>query len=151
MKTVPRVLDSYSIIAYIEDEPGAKRMIELFKQARNSGNDALLCMINWGEIYYITRRELGHEKAEELVTVLTSLPIEIVGVDLELTKAAAELKSRHRMSYVDCFAAALAKSRSAKLVTGDPEFRQLEDEISVEWIEHEMATTTLPFANKRSR
>ena len=134
MKRVPRVLDSYSVIAYLENEPGASRMIELFKDARDSETDVLLCLINWGEIYYITRRELGSERAEEVVTLLTSLPIEIVGVDLELTRAAAELKSRYRMSYADCFAAALARSRSARLVTGDPEFRQVEKDVAVEWI-----------------
>jgi ribonuclease VapC len=134
VKRVPRVLDSYSVIAYIENEPGAKHMIELFKEAR-TGDDVLLCLINWGEIYYITRRELGPDRAEEVATLLTSLPIEIVGVDFQLTKAAAELKSRHRMSYADCFAAALARSRSAKLVTGDLEVRAVEDEITVEWID----------------
>jgi ribonuclease VapC len=130
-----RVLDSYSVIAYLENETGAKRMIELFKEARDSANDVLLCLINWGEIYYITRRELGPDRAEEVATLLTSLPIEIVGVDFELTKAAAELKSKHRMSYADCFAAALARSRSAKLVTGDPEFREVAGEVTVEWID----------------
>jgi predicted nucleic acid-binding protein len=32
-------------------------------------------------------------------------------------------KAKHRMSYNDCFAAALAKTRKAELVTGDLEFR----------------------------
>jgi len=38
------------------------------------------------------------------------------------------------MSYVDCFAAALAKARKAELVTGDKEFRQAEGEIKILWI-----------------
>lgn len=32
------------------------------------------------------------------------------------------------------FAAALAKSRKAELVTGDPEFKQVEDEIKIGWL-----------------
>jgi predicted nucleic acid-binding protein len=38
------------------------------------------------------------------------------------------------MSYADCFAAALAKSRKAELVTGDKEFKQVESEITVRWL-----------------
>lgn len=135
MTKLPKVLDSYSIIAYLENETGASHMVELFKDGRDSGQDLLLCMVNWGEVYYITHRELGSERAEEISELLTSLPIEIVGIDLELTKTAAELKSQHRMSYADCFAAALAKTRRGEVVTGDPEFHQVEKEIRVHWID----------------
>ena len=38
------------------------------------------------------------------------------------------------MAYADCFAAALAKSRNAELLTGDPEFKVVEKEIKVQWL-----------------
>jgi len=38
------------------------------------------------------------------------------------------------MSFADCFAAALAKQRKAHLVTGDLEFKQIENEISINWL-----------------
>jgi predicted nucleic acid-binding protein len=38
------------------------------------------------------------------------------------------------MPYADCFAAALAKLRKAELVTGDKEFRQIEDEVKIQWL-----------------
>jgi ribonuclease VapC len=135
VKRQPLILDSYSIIAYLENEPGAASVIELFKVARDSATDVLLCLVNWGEVYYITRRELGADRAEEVATLLTSLPIDVVGIDLGLTKIAAELKARHKMSYADCFAAALAKLHRGRLVTGDDDFRQVEKEISIEWID----------------
>jgi predicted nucleic acid-binding protein len=34
----------------------------------------------------------------------------------------------------DAFAAALAKEKKAELVTGDPEFKPLENEIKINWI-----------------
>ena len=135
MKPGLRVLDSYSVIAYLENEPGAKKMIELLKMARDSGTDLLLCVINWGEVYHITRRELGPDRAEEVVALLHSLPIEIIDADTPLTKVAAEFKSKHKMSYADCFAAALAKSRNGEVVTGDKEFEQVEKEVRIHWIE----------------
>jgi hypothetical protein len=39
-------------------------------------------------------------------------------------------------SATGCFAAALAKQRRAELVTGDPEFGKLEDEIAVHWLKN---------------
>ncbi|MGQ0523964.1 MAG: PIN domain-containing protein, partial [Betaproteobacteria bacterium] len=50
------------------------------------------------------------------------------------TRIAASLKARHRMSYADCFAAALAKHHKADLVTGDKEFKQVEGDVSVHWL-----------------
>jgi predicted nucleic acid-binding protein len=134
MRAAMRVLDSYSVIAYLEGGPGADDMIEMFQAARDSGRDLLLSVINWGEVYYITLREVARERTEAVAHLISTLPIELVPADLELTKLAAELKATKKMSYADCFAAALAKLRKAELVTGDEEFRQVEGEIKVRWI-----------------
>ena len=114
METALRVLNSYSVIAYLENEGGAKARIELFKQARDRGEDLLMSVINWGEVYYITRRELGAERAEEVLGLIGSLPIELIDADRRLTRAAAEFKSRYKMSYADCLAAALAKMQQRR-------------------------------------
>jgi predicted nucleic acid-binding protein len=129
-----RVLDAYSLISYLEGEDGKDRMIEVFKVARDSGRALLLCVVNWGEVYYITLREAGRERAEQIVHLLSTLPIQFVPVDMELAKKAAELKASRKMSYADCFAAALAKLRKAELVTGDKEFKQVEEEVKILWI-----------------
>jgi ribonuclease VapC len=52
-------------------------------------------------------------------------------IDWDLAKTAASFKSRYRMSYADCFAAALAKRSKGELVTGDPDFKQVESHIRV--------------------
>jgi len=109
-------------------------MIELFRVARDSGKTLLLSVVNWGEVYYITLREAGRERAEAVAQLISTLPIQIILADLELTKQAAEFKAFKKMSYGDCFAAALAKLRKAELVTGDREFKQVEGEIKIHWI-----------------
>jgi predicted nucleic acid-binding protein len=129
-----RVLDAYSLISYLEGEDGKDRMVEVFKVARDSGRALLLCVANWGEVYYITLREAGRERAEQIGHLLSTLPIQFVTVDMELAKKAAELKASKKMSYADCFAAALAKLRKAELVTGDKEFKQVEQEVKILWI-----------------
>lgn len=135
MSLVIRVLDSYSLIAYLEGEKGRNKVIEIIKDARDSKTDLFLSLVNWGEVYYITLREVGRKRLEEVIQLIATLPIRVVPVDLEITRQAAEFKSCKRMSYADCFAAATAKRYQAELVTGDVEFRQMEKEIKILWID----------------
>ena len=134
MKPAVRVLDSYSLIAYFDGEEGAEKMVEIIRSARDSSRSLLLSVINWGEVYYITLRESGRERADEIAHLISTLPIEIIPADLELAKQAAEFKAGLKMSYADCFAAALAKLRRAELVTGDEEFKQMQEAIKILWI-----------------
>jgi uncharacterized protein len=135
LRAALRVLDAHSLLAYLEGEAGADKMVEVFKVARDSGRTLLLSVVNWGEVYHLTLREMGNERAEEVAHLISTLPIQVVPVDLELTRKAAEYKATRRMSYADSFAAALAKLRSAELVTGDKDFKQLEQEVKILWID----------------
>lgn len=128
------VLDSYAIFAYIEGENAGKHVSEIFKKALRQEAEILLCVVNWGEVYYIALREGGKSHAESYRETMAKFPITIIEADKELTLQAATIKARSKMSYADCFAAALTKSRKAELVTGDPEFKQIESEIRIFWI-----------------
>ena len=132
-----KVLDSWALIAFLEDEPAADAVEKLLAQAAAEKHKLLLSVVNWGEIYYNTMREVSQAAAEQKARDIAVLPIEIVGVgdDLALARQAAIFKATHKMSYADCFAAALAKEKKAELVTGDPEFKSLEKEIKIGWLE----------------
>ena len=134
MKAATRVLDSFSILAHVKDEPGAQQMDAVYRSAKESGYPLLLSTVNWGEVYYITLRKAGPERAEQVAQLIARVPVEIVPADLELTRQAAIFKATKKMSYADCFAAALAKLHKAELVTGDREFRQVEGEVKILWI-----------------
>ena len=134
MRAATRVLDSYSLLAYFEGEAGKEKMIEVLRTARDSGRPLLLSVINWGEVFYITLREAGRERAGQLAHLISTLPVEVIPADLELTRLAAEFKANNKMSYADSFAAALAKLRKAELVTGDKEFKQVEGQIKIMWL-----------------
>ncbi len=128
------VLDSYAVIAYAKNEKGGDEVAELISKALTSDVELYLSVINWGEIYYITLRNQGKDKAELFKTTLARFPITIVDANKELTAHAAEFKAFNKMSYADAFAAALAKIKKAVLVTGDKEFKALEKEIKISWI-----------------
>ncbi|MCX6354420.1 MAG: type II toxin-antitoxin system VapC family toxin [Candidatus Aureabacteria bacterium] len=129
-----KVLDSYAVIAFLENETGADKIAALIKHARDSENPLLLCVVNWGEVYYILHKTVGKDAARQALQSIDTLPIEIIPADRDLTLIAAELKARYKMSYADCFAAALAKSKKAEIVTGDKEFEQIESEIKIIWL-----------------
>jgi len=48
--------------------------------------------------------------------------------------AAGKFKAKNMIAYVDALAAATAKINNAILITGDPEFKQLNDGINILWI-----------------
>ncbi len=131
-----KVLDSWALIAFFEDEPAAEQVEELLTQAAADRHKLLLSVVNWGEIYYNTMREVSQQAAERTAREIAALPIDIVAVgdDLALARQAATYKATHKMAYADCFAAALAKLKNAELLTGDPEFRAVEKEITVRWL-----------------
>ncbi len=128
------VLDAHALMAYAEGEEGAKKVADIFKKALDGGAEIFLCVVNWGEMYYIALREGGTERAESFKNTYAKYPMTIIEANKELTLQAARYKAFHKISYADAFAAALTKLRKAELVTGDKEFKQLEGEIKILWI-----------------
>jgi len=132
-----RVLDSWALMAFFEDEPAAEAVEELLDQASREKHRLFLTTINWAEVYYSTMREVSQEAAEQHAQIIANLPIDIVGIgdDLKLARQAAIYKATHRLSLADAFAAALTKDKKAELVTGDLEFKPLEKEIKIHWLQ----------------
>ena len=128
------VLDSFALLAYCEGEAGGEKVANIFKGALDHDADILLCVVNWGEMYYIALREGGEQAAELYRKTLGKYPITLVDADQALTLQAARFKATHKMSYADAYAAGLAKLKKAELVTGDKEFKPLEKEIKIHWI-----------------
>jgi ribonuclease VapC len=128
------VLDSWAVIAYLEDEAAAAKVADIIADAHEQAIPLLMTVVNAGEVWYIVARETSATEAEASIKQLRDLGIEFVDADWELAKSAGYFKSKNKMSFADCFAAALAKQRKAHLATGDPEFRQVEPEIAVTWL-----------------
>ena len=133
-KAVPQyVLDSYAVLAWLQGEPGAAVVADLFERAKRK--EALLSMsvINLGEVLYIIEREESVQAAQMALAVIDGLPLGRVDASRGLTLEAAHFKALYRMSYADCFGLALAKRQGAVLVTGDPELRA-QKEVELLWI-----------------
>ncbi len=128
------VLDSFALLAYLQDEGAAARIEKLLDNAGKEKCRLFLSMINLGELLYITERRGGVVKAQDALALIRQLPIEIVPVDEQVIFAAAHIKANHAISYADCFAVAAAVQENATIVTGDPEFQSVEGIVKVEWL-----------------
>ncbi|MEP7072094.1 MAG: type II toxin-antitoxin system VapC family toxin [Verrucomicrobiota bacterium] len=131
-----QVLDSWALMALFHDEPAAEEVERLLHKASAGTHECLMCVVNWGEIYYSIRRGVSPEMAEQKAKEIAAMPIKLISVDddLRLVRQAAILKATHKISYADAFAAALAKIQGAELVTGDSEFKALAQEIKIAWL-----------------
>jgi len=131
-----KVLDSWALLAFFEDEPAAEEVEKLLAKADQGTHKLLLSVVNWGEVYYNIMRRASPAAAEQKVKEMAIMPIELVPVetDLHLVRQAAIYKATGKLVYADAFAAALARLRNAELVTGDPDFKAVEGEIKIGWL-----------------
>ena len=84
IRLISSVLDSWAVLAYLEDENPGKVMAEIFTNAHEHGTSLLMTTVNAGEVWYI---------------------------------------------------AALSKAQKAELATGDKEFKQLDDQLKIIWLQ----------------
>jgi ribonuclease VapC len=132
-----KVLDSWALIALFNEEPVAEQVEKLLHAATAGRHTLLMSVVNWGEIYYTTLRRGGESAAKSIASDIAQMPITLVAVDsanLDLVRQAAIFKATKKLSYADCFAAALAKLRRAEFVTGDSEFKAVERELKIAWL-----------------
>ena len=140
MKHTPMAIlfDSFALLAYLENENGAARVTERLRQAAAGQCRILMTAINLGEVLYITERERGLPMAHRVLALVESLPITVMETENALVFEAAHIKATHRLSYADAFAVAAALREDAAILTGDPEFRCVEELVKIEWLEKKM-------------
>ena len=132
------VLDAHALMVLFNDEAGAEEVEKILLKAESGNPRLLMSVINWGEIYYSIMRGASQEIADSKAHEIAGMRIELVPVDasdLDLIRQAAVFKATKKMSYADCFAAALAKTKNAELVTGDRDFRAVESDLKkIHWL-----------------
>lgn len=130
-----RLLDSFALLVYLNKEKGFQKVRDMLAEAQESGEFILMNEVNVGEVYYILFRKRGQQQAEYfLETILTALPITITSNTFNDVIDAAKIKAEYPLSFADCFAVALARKHDAPIVTGDPEFKNIEHLVTVEWL-----------------
>jgi predicted nucleic acid-binding protein len=127
------VLDASAVMTFAANRPGAEKVEQLIQLALNGKRELLMCVVNWGEVYYSVWRDQGPGLARHILAQMAQLPILLVPADVDLARHAAEIKANYHLPYVDCFAAALAADRKASLATSDKDFARVERHVRILW------------------
>ena len=116
------LLDTSALIAFLQAEPGERRVLTLLDEAARGTTEVFACFVSLTEVQYITRQDFGAEAAQKTMADLTQLAVTWVHSDGALCASAAEVKGAHKVSFADAFVAAAALRLDAVLLHKDPEF-----------------------------
>ena len=58
----------------------------------------------------------------------------MVPASWDIIASASEVKAKYAIPYADCFVVASALKHGATVVTGDPEFKNVEHMVEIDWI-----------------
>lgn len=118
--------DSEAILAFYLGEKCGEIVRDSLEKVQKGEAEGYINVLNLTEIYYILCRvdpELAEEKQRNLrLYSLKVVPIEDDG----LWRLAAQIKSKHALSFADAFTVATAETLKTKLIVGsDKEFNGL--------------------------
>ena len=109
-------LDTYALIEIVKENQNYER----FKELVNFSS-----YMNLLELHYIISRNFDSKKADFLIDKLKSV---LLKVEVKDILEASKFKLKHakkKFSYIDCLGNAMALNRNIKFLTGDNEFKDL--------------------------
>ena len=122
------VLDASALMTLIEDEAGSERVGQILGE-----EDVLIPWTAILEVIYISRQKRGEAEADYRYALIKKLPATILWeMDEPLLLIASRFKASYRVPLADAIIAAYAFYYQAMLLHKDPEFEQLEGNLSME-------------------
>ena len=128
------VLDASALMTFFENRQGAGKVEDLLIAAADTQHPLAMSVVNWGEVYYSIWRAHGENAAAVKLQETAQLPIQVFDVDMGLAKLAATLKAQYNLPYADSFAAALAQTQKATVVTSDKDFERAGTVLKILWV-----------------
>jgi predicted nucleic acid-binding protein len=90
-----------------------------------------MIVVNLGEVFYVLLKHVGEQRARHYVQALQHVAT-TVEADAAQALLAAEMKHNYKLGYADSFAATLAVTLKATLLSADPAFEKLGK--SLKWL-----------------
>jgi len=120
------VLDANAVLRYfgVREGQGTSKVRALFEQAERGHARLSMSVINLGEVLYVLLKHVGESRARHYVQVLQHV-VTMTEADAAQALGAAEIKHKYKLGYADSFAAMLALTLKATLVSADPSFEKL--------------------------
>ena len=111
-------LDTYALVEIVKGNKSYKKYTE---------EELYTSMFNLYELYYNLLRDYGEEKAKEMFYKFYSLIIQIKN-DWVFLAARFKLENKKfNISYTDALGYIIAKENNMKFLTGDKEFKDIEN------------------------
>ncbi|MBI2598030.1 MAG: type II toxin-antitoxin system VapC family toxin [Candidatus Diapherotrites archaeon] len=118
MKEKNYFLDSYAVIEILKSNPNYGQFLDA---------PLVSTRINLVEVAYHLIESFPKQKAEEIIF---SLKFSILEIEEKQITAIAHFRkenSKKKLSYIDCIGYVLAKEHGLKFVTGDKEFKGMQN------------------------
>ncbi|MFH1826681.1 MAG: type II toxin-antitoxin system VapC family toxin [bacterium] len=128
------VLDTFAILTYMKEEPGWQIVRDVIWQAFRGAPLLFLNVVNLGEFYYIVYRAFGAVMADRATSMIKMWPLKLVNVKEDIALIAGRMKAENKISYADAYVVATALTKKAKIITGDREFKALEELVDIYWL-----------------
>lgn len=129
-----RIYDSFALLKLFQKERGHQKVARLLEDDRAGGSAPLLQIINFGEIIYITKKDFGENAKLRVIRNVIQLDFRLISATNDLVYEAAELTGSYSISYADASLLATAIREDAIIVTGDPEFKNVETLCAIDWV-----------------
>ena len=120
MAGVTHVLDACALLALLESEPGAEKVVESYNKAVSGEITLVIHKINLLEVYYNLCREYGKDNADKFYNKIKKTPITINHeITDEIFVEAGRIKMLYKMSLADSIALAQTSVSNGMLLTAD--------------------------------
>jgi predicted nucleic acid-binding protein len=114
------VLDAYSLICLLELEPGYETMVNLLGELEKGQIKVFVHRATIAEVYYDLVRQGGQEKAENIFDLVKKLSIDVIStLHNQFIRQFGYFKTKHKVSFADCFVLTTAVLQNASVVTTD--------------------------------
>jgi predicted nucleic acid-binding protein len=129
------VLDSSSVLRYIDNEAGADRVNEIFKACVRHHARMCISALQWGEVAGELWKRLGPHGARRALGSFLPFELDVVSANAERAVHAAMLRVDRKIPYADAFGLNLAMdSPEHILVTADYDFKDVADLARIEFL-----------------
>jgi predicted nucleic acid-binding protein len=130
------ILDACALIAVFKDEDGGPEVNDLITRAETDEISLCVSIVNLIEVHYGNIRDFGLEKALEILEIIKSAQIEVIGaIPDAVFYEASRLKAAYSLSLADAIGLATATNRNGLFVTADGEFAEAEarEQAPIHW------------------
>ncbi len=133
-KPKPYIFDSWSLIAYLDGGDIGGIVANLIGDAQENRSPLYMTVLDAVDIWEIIARTTSADEATKCVDEFTKLGFEILDITWAIARAAAVIRMNYKIDLKRSLSVAYTKHLKAELVTGDVQYKKINDEIKIRWV-----------------